>query len=731
METLNILVAGGDGYLGWPYSLHMARRGHNVCIADNFSRRHRVAEMGSWSATPIEHLVARVEAAKELKDFEIAYRYGDLCEYEFVEHLFHEINPDVIMHLGEIPSAPYSMISPYHGNETIRNNEVGTLNLLWAMRRICPEAHMVKLGTMGEYGCYDDQTEILTRDGWKLFTDLDPSDHVATRSKEDRTIRFIEPTKYEYDFNGEMYYVRGQRIDLLVTPNHRMFTLGRNDNGYTSLRLEYIPEIIGKNRVYDFGCNWIGVTQEFFVLPKCESRKDTNDIKIPMNVWLEFLGWYLSEGCVPTRKDRPSSYRTELKQKIGPSCEHLKRAISALVEAISVKLSIYEEPNDIQRFTIWDKQLAMYLYPLGKSHTKYIPQDLKQLTPDLLQILLKALIMGDGWVHRPHRGTYRYFSVSKRLADDVQEVALKCGYSANISYSQGKKGYTVNICRTTYTHVNHGTKRDGMVPYKGKVYCVNVGGDGIVLVRRNGKPVWCGNTPDVSIPEGYFDLEIEGRVQKDWPFPRRPGSIYHATKVNDSTQLDMLTRFWDLQATDIHQGVVHGITTKEIDDARLYTRFDFDECFGTSLNRFCAMAVIGHPLRPYGGGGQTRGYIALRDSIQCLRIVSETPPKESGHLRVLNQFDEVYSVYELAEIVQEVAGHINLEVQIEPIDNPRIEAEDHYYDPKHSKLYVLGFKPEFPIRREVQGTISVIYESEIRERILEKKHLIDPTIKWK
>jgi len=163
-------------------------------------------------------------------------------------------------------------------------------------------------------------------------------------------------------------------------------------------------------------------------------------------------------------------------------------------------------------------------------------------------------------------------------------------------------------------------------------------------------------------------------------------------------------------------------------DDCLLTRFDFDEVWGTALNRFCAQAIIGHPLTPYGRGEQTRGFIALRDSMQCLALAAENPPKK-GEYRVFNQFDETYSVNVLAKKVQKVGKKLGYEVEIKNPENPRVEAEKHYYNPYHEKLYKLGFKPIHSLEEELEIMFRDL--ERFKDRILTKKERIMPTVYWR
>lgn len=383
---MRVFIAGVDGYLGWPLSLYLAARGHEVSGCDIFLRRDWVAEMGSQSATPIRRMTERLEAFKDNFRVNLQFRRGDLGDYNFVLNCFRSFQPEAIVHLGEMPSAPYSMIDVDHAVFTQTNNLVGTLNILHAMKEACPNAHLVKLGTMGEYG-----------------------------------------------------------------------------------------------------------------------------------------------------------------------------------------------------------------------------------------------------------------------------------------------------------------------------------------------------TPNIDIPEGFFTIEYRGR-KDTLPFPRQAGSWYHQTKVHDSNNIMFACKIWGLRSTDIMQGVVFGTRIDEMgDDERLLTRFDFDQCFGTAVNRFCAEAVVGHPLTPFGKGWQKRGFLPLRDSMQCLTIAVENPP-EDGRYRVFNQFEEVYNVTELAQKVQKVGNRLGLNVEIRNLENPRKEMEEHYYNPDHQNLINLGYKPTHDVEKEIEIMFKDLmkYAHRVEARI----EALIPDIRW-
>jgi len=394
-KNMKVMITGCDGYLGWPLSLHLLAQGHQVIGIDNLSRRRRVREVGSQSATPIYSPFERFMALHE--DFpEFSWRMMDLRNYIETDYVFDKHRPDAVVHLGEIPSAPYSMIDVEHCNETQTNNIIGTNNVLYAMHKYVPESHLVKLGTMGEYG-----------------------------------------------------------------------------------------------------------------------------------------------------------------------------------------------------------------------------------------------------------------------------------------------------------------------------------------------------TPNVDIPEGIFNITYRGKTDT-LPFPRQAGSYYHLSKVHGTHNIIFANRIWGLRATDIMQGVVHGISTPDMMrycdclektlDPKLVTRFDFDEIWGTALNRFCAQAVIGHDLTPYGKGGQTRGYIALRDSMQCMALALDNPPDE-GEYRTFNQFEECYSVNELAQHVVDVSAEFDIKANVWNIDNPRVEAEEHYYNPDMEHLPNLGFRPTMSLDDELKITIPELMK--YKSRIEEKRDRIKPTVNWR
>jgi UDP-sulfoquinovose synthase len=348
---MRIAVLGGDGYCGWATALYLSNKGHSVAIVDNFIRRQWDHEVGAETLTPIRPLSERLRSWQELTGKQIELFIGDVMDYDFLSSTLKEFEPDAVVHFAEQRAAPYSMIDRKHAVFTQVNNVVGTLNVLFALREFAPDCHLIKLGTMGEYG-----------------------------------------------------------------------------------------------------------------------------------------------------------------------------------------------------------------------------------------------------------------------------------------------------------------------------------------------------TPNIDIEEGYITIEHNGR--KDvLPYPKQPGSFYHLSKVHDSHNIMFTCKIWGLRATDLNQGVVYGTMTDEVAmDEALINRFDYDEVFGTVLNRFCVQAATGIPLTVYGKGGQTRGFLDIRDTVRCIEIACLNPAAK-GEFRVFNQFTEQFSVLDLAAMVQTAGKKLGLEVGVNHIPDPRVEAEEHYYNAKHSKLIELGLVP--------------------------------------
>jgi UDP-sulfoquinovose synthase len=232
-------------------------------------------------------------------------------------------------------------------------------------------------------------------------------------------------------------------------------------------------------------------------------------------------------------------------------------------------------------------------------------------------------------------------------------------------------------------------------------------------------------TPNIDIEEGYIDIEHKGRSDR-FLFPRAAGSLYHTTKVLDTDLLYFYVRLYGLAVTDLMQGPVYGVSTPEADvDERVMPNFHYDDLFGTLVNRFVTQAVAGVPLTVYGHGGQTRGYLNINDTLQCVELAAQNPA-QAGELRIFNQLTETFSVNALAEQVQRVGNELGLNVSIQPIENPRKEAEAHYYNPTYSGLRELGLEPHYLTDEVMESLLRRIQRHE--DRIDPSK--IHPRVRW-
>ncbi|GAA1707803.1 NAD-dependent epimerase/dehydratase family protein [Kribbella yunnanensis] len=378
---MRVLVLGGDGYLGWPTALHLSDRGHELAILDNFARRGYDRELGVQSLVPIEELDTRVAIWQQVSGRNITPYVGDLLDADFVLEAVSEFAPDAIVHFAEQRAAPYSMIDRQHAVYTQQNNVIGTLNLMYAVAELNPDIHLVKLGTMGEYG-----------------------------------------------------------------------------------------------------------------------------------------------------------------------------------------------------------------------------------------------------------------------------------------------------------------------------------------------------TPNIDIEEGWLDVTHHGRTDR-MLYPKKPGSFYHLSKVHDSHNLEFGCRVWGLRVTDLNQGVVYGQQTDQtVLDPRLATRFDYDAVFGTVLNRFVIQAVLGEPLTVYGAGGQTRGFLDIRDTVECIRLAVENPA-DAGEFRVFNQMTESYSVRQLADKVAECFPG---PVQVDHLENPRVEQAEHYYNVKHTGLVGLGLQPHLLSDTLIESMFDIVAAN--KDRVTPAALL--PTVRW-
>ncbi|MFZ9857305.1 MAG: NAD-dependent epimerase/dehydratase family protein [Roseiflexaceae bacterium] len=233
-------------------------------------------------------------------------------------------------------------------------------------------------------------------------------------------------------------------------------------------------------------------------------------------------------------------------------------------------------------------------------------------------------------------------------------------------------------------------------------------------------------TPNIDIEEGYITVTHNGRTDT-LPFPKQPGSFYHLSKVHDSHNIMFACRIWGIRATDLNQGVVYGLETEATNlDPRLMTRFDYDAVFGTALNRFIVQAVCGIPMTVYGQGGQTRGFLDIRDTLACVELALLNPA-DRGEFRVFNQFTEQFNILQLAELVKHAATTHGINAEIEHLDNPRVEKESHYYNAKHQKLIDLGLQPHYLSDTLIDSVMQIVDA----HKHLVRHDTIMPSVLWR
>jgi UDP-sulfoquinovose synthase len=233
-------------------------------------------------------------------------------------------------------------------------------------------------------------------------------------------------------------------------------------------------------------------------------------------------------------------------------------------------------------------------------------------------------------------------------------------------------------------------------------------------------------TPNIDIEEGYITIEHKGR-KDTLPYPKQPGSFYHLSKVHDSHNIHFACKIWGLRATDLNQGIVYGVLTDETGmDEMLINRLDYDGVFGTALNRFCIQAAIGHPLTVYGKGGQTRGLLDIRDTVRCIELAIANPA-DKGQFRVFNQYTELFSVGDLAQMVQKAGADLGLKVEIDHLENPRVELEEHYFNAVNTNLLDLGLQPHFLSDSLLDSLLN--FATKYKDRV-DQKHIL-PKVTWR
>ena len=485
---MKILVTGGAGFIGNHLCRFLLNENHQVVCLDNLA----------------------TGSLKNIKDL------TKNKNFEFINHDI--VNPFYMDKLDQI----YNLACPaspvhYQSNpiKTIKTNSLGVINMLGLAKKT--KARILQASTSEIYGdplehpqketykgnvnsfgpraCFSEDTEVLTEEGFKLFKDLKKKDKILTLNKEGY-IEYNRPKELiKQKYKGKLIEFKNSKIDIQVTPNHKMYVRKRGEKKF---RMILACEEMNWGRAeMQKSAKWNGKEGSYFYLPKVKNSKFGNILKIKMDDWLEFFGYYITEGCVYLRKRKRcinnKEYNTidynvliaQDKQNVG----NWKKIKSCLE-----RLPFNYFDSDDHQFRICNKQLTSYLIKFGKSKEKYIPIEFKNLSKRQLKILLDALILGDG-----SRDGRSFYTSSIRLAGDIQEILLKLGMAANNSVKDLRKKscvYNMGILTNKFKDfLTPKYPKKKIINYEGFVYCINVKNH-IIYVRRNGKVVFCGNCYD-------------------------------------------------------------------------------------------------------------------------------------------------------------------------------------------------------------------------------------------
>ncbi len=318
-------------------------------------------------------------------------------------------------------------------------------------------------------------------------------------------------------------------------------------------------------------------------------------------------------------------------------------------------------------------------------------------------------------------GTIEWRRVDLRRADEVNDLVASAKPDSIVHFAEQRSAPFSMISRghAELTQVNN------VVGTLNLLFAIHQHAPDCHLVKLGTMGEY--GTPNIDIEEGYITIEHNGRSDT-LPFPKVPGSFYHLSKVHDSHNIHFACRIWGLAATDLNQGVVYGCETEETAlHPALATRFDYDSIWGTVLNRFCAQSAVGEPLTVYGTGGQTRGFLDIRDTLACVRLSVENPAAP-GEFRVFNQFTEQFAVRELAELVRHARAEHGLLTTVHNLPNPRVEKEEHFYNAKHQHLLDLGLQPHQLKSTLIDSVIGTV--SRYSDRV-DRDVLRQPNVDWR
>ncbi|MCP6718860.1 MAG: DNA methyltransferase [Patescibacteria group bacterium] len=382
-------------------------------------------------------------------------------------------------------------------------------------------------------GCYDEKTEVLTKNGFIPFSEVTKVTELATEDLEGNLIYTRPISVFNYFYEGEMYKFETNFVDILVTPNHRMYACGRHKRWRF-----YLPEDIKSNFKLRRNTRWIdgNYNTKFF---------EIGDKKIPINDWIRFYGIWLADGHV---NHSGRGYKIALTQKKYTS--DFRKIISIL----PYNWKEYDKGNDCISFRTFDKDLHKYLKQHGKTKEKYIDRFVLSLSSDKINLFLNSFGLGDGSLRK--HGSRIFYTSSKRLANDLQEAIFKIGNASSITKRERKSIYSKTLKRTIKSHETYHISesitaltpkfrgqalnlKDGerkaqrtIIQYSGMVYCAEILPSHLLYIRRNGKAVWCGNSGTT--------MEVALELQRDWlAIEIKPEYIQ-----NIQDRIDMMDEGW-------------------------------------------------------------------------------------------------------------------------------------------------------------------------------------------
>ncbi|MCC7188011.1 MAG: GDP-mannose 4,6-dehydratase [Anaerolineales bacterium] len=495
-------ITGGGGFIGSNYAFRLIQRGERVTLFDNLSRagapRNVAWLKDQFGESRFNLIVGDIRSADLLaesaKDADvIVHLAGQVAVTTSVTNPREDFEANALGTFNALEAARLSKRNPifiysstnkvYGGMDDVELVEESTRWLYKDLEHGCAETQ--PLDFHSPYGCcFSADTDVLTRCGWKKIHELNENDEVLTYNMKTKVAEFQKPTAhYAYPYKGKMYVQRNRRLETCVTPNHKMLvSWDCNHNELEKPRLIEAQQIQGKPMAYLLAASVAGGdTQEYFMLPKVKAGKNKHtfpSLEIGMNDWLRFFGWYISEGhCYESA--------TTGNCTVTLTSYYRKQEAKEVMEAIGLSPVI-----DQHHIVATSRQLYEYLKQFGKAHDKYVPLEIKALDASRLKILLKSLLDGDG--DKNGKNSWRYTTVSRRLADDVQEIAIKCGMAASVSLD--KQGfYRVYLGTTRTAQCNLDKDRSEWADYEGSVYCVEVP-NSTVMVRQNGHAYFSGNS---------------------------------------------------------------------------------------------------------------------------------------------------------------------------------------------------------------------------------------------